>query len=95
MASRIVPAIAIPPIHPRRNAGPFERARGVTSIITTATIGIGLMATPTANGSSCPIASPMAQLIARPHAHDVSGRRSTHRDRRSQGFAGGAVTRTG
>jgi len=59
IASRIAPAIAMPAIQPSRNAGPLVRARRVTSISTTATIGIGLTATPTANGSSCPMASPI------------------------------------
>src|SRR5829696_2220707 len=63
MASRTAPARAIPTIQPARNAGPLLRARGVTSISTTATIGSGLMATPTANGSSCPIASPMSPAL--------------------------------
>jgi hypothetical protein len=52
IASTIEPASATPTIQPSRNAGPFVRARGVTSMSTTATIGIGLTATPTANGSS-------------------------------------------
>src|SRR4029453_10635880 len=63
MASRTAPARAIPTIQPARNAGPLLRARGGTSISTTATIGSGLMATPTANGSSCPIASPMSPAL--------------------------------
>ncbi len=33
------------------NIGPFTRPRGVTSMRTTATIGSGLIATPTAVGS--------------------------------------------
>jgi hypothetical protein len=40
------------------NTAPFTRARCVVSISTTATIGIGLKATPTANGSAPPIAAP-------------------------------------
>lgn len=42
------------------NAGPFERARGVPRMRTTAMIGIGLIATPIASGKMPPIASPMS-----------------------------------
>jgi hypothetical protein len=52
IASRIAPPTPTPASQPTRNAGPFVRACGVTSINTTATIGIGLTATPTANGNS-------------------------------------------
>ena len=44
---------------PVTNAGPFVRPRGVTSIRTTATIGSGLIATPTAEGRKSPIAWPI------------------------------------
>ncbi len=47
-SSTTVPSSASPAIQPTRNAGPFERARGVASMSTTPMIGIGLMATATA-----------------------------------------------
>src|SRR5262245_54342483 len=59
MASATAPAMATPTIHPAMNANPFALALGVMSINTMATIGIGLIATPSAKGSSWPIASPM------------------------------------
>ena len=45
-----------PTIQPTENATPFARPRLVSSMSTTATIGIGLSATPAAYGSSSPIA---------------------------------------
>jgi len=50
-----------PATQPRRNAGPLERPRGVSSITRIATIGIGLNPTPTANGRTCPIACPIGE----------------------------------
>jgi hypothetical protein len=47
-----------PTTHPTAKAGPFEWARGVPSMRITATIGTGLTATPTAEGSRSPMASP-------------------------------------
>jgi hypothetical protein len=41
---------------------PFTRARRVVSISTTAMIGIGLKATPSASGSVPPIAAPTPRL---------------------------------
>src|SRR5262245_30470069 len=64
-ASTIAPPIPIPASQALRNAGPFDRACRVTSINTTATIGIGLTATPTANGISCPIAFPTMEILGR------------------------------
>lgn len=48
--STIDPSAAIPTIHPSRNENPFAVAFLLTSISTTATIGMGLMRTPTAMG---------------------------------------------
>ena len=56
-----VPTTVRPRTQPATNAGPLTRPRGVASMSTTAMIGTGLTATPTANESTCPIASPMAQ----------------------------------
>jgi hypothetical protein len=56
-SSTITPTSESPTSQPRMNAGPFVRARGVPSIKTTAMIGTGLSATPTASGSTSPIAS--------------------------------------
>ena len=53
----MVPSSASPSTQPSTNAGPFERARGVASISTTAMIGTGLSATPTPNESTWPMAS--------------------------------------
>jgi hypothetical protein len=47
-----------PSTHPAAKADPVERARGVPSMRITATMGIGLSATPTAEGNRSPIASP-------------------------------------
>ena len=58
MLSAIAPTTASPASQPAMNTAPFTRARCVVSISTTATIGIGLKATPTANGSAPPIAAP-------------------------------------
>jgi hypothetical protein len=59
MARTTAPTIARPTTQPTRKAGPFVRARGVTSIRITAMIGTGLIATPIASGSTWPIASPI------------------------------------
>jgi hypothetical protein len=40
-----------------------DRARPLMSMSTTATIGMGLTATPTAKGSICPIACPISFLV--------------------------------
>ena len=48
-SSTTVPTSESPTIQPSTKAGPLRRARGVASISTTATIGSGLMATPTEN----------------------------------------------
>ena len=58
MLSAIAPTMASPASQPAMNNGPFTRARRVVSISTTAMIGIGLKATPTASGSAPPIAAP-------------------------------------
>jgi hypothetical protein len=55
----IVPTTSNPTIQPNKKAGPFDRARGVPSIRTTAMIGTGLSATPTAIGRTVPIAVPI------------------------------------
>ena len=57
-ASRIAPATAIATIHPTRNERLSDLALSVPSISTIATMGIGLMAMPTAKGSICPMACP-------------------------------------
>ena len=57
-ASRIAPAAAIATIHPTRNDKLSDLALSVPSISTIATMGIGLMAMPTAKGSICPMACP-------------------------------------
>jgi hypothetical protein len=51
-----VPSAPIPTTQPSRNARAAARARGVSSISTTATTGMGLMSTPTAIGKDCPTA---------------------------------------
>jgi hypothetical protein len=51
-SSTIVPRTPIPRIQPARNAGPFTRPFGVASISTTAMIGAGLSATPTAKATT-------------------------------------------
>src|SRR5207344_1360413 len=56
------PAPATPITRPTRYAGPFTRPRGETSINTTAMIGIGLIATPTAAGSMLPTALPISSF---------------------------------
>jgi len=48
MSRTIVPTTASANAQEATNAGPFTRPRGVESISTTATIGSGLTATPTA-----------------------------------------------
>jgi hypothetical protein len=58
--SRIAPAMAIATIHPARNERLSDWALSVPSISTIATMGIGLMAMPTANGSIWPMACPTA-----------------------------------
>ena len=47
-----------PRTQPTAKAGPLTRAFGVPSTRMTATIGMGLSATPTADGSRSPIAGP-------------------------------------
>jgi hypothetical protein len=64
-SNTITPTMVKPTIQPSRNAGPLTRARGVPSMSTTAMIGTGLNATPTANDSTCPIACPIAATMAR------------------------------
>ena len=54
--STIAPRTDRPAIHPSAKAGPFARARGVASMSTIAIMGIGLIATTTANGRMFPIA---------------------------------------
>jgi hypothetical protein len=56
MESTIAPTIASPKHQPAKKHGPFVPPRDVTSISTTATIGSGLIATPTADGKKFPIA---------------------------------------
>jgi hypothetical protein len=51
------------------NAGPLVRALSVTSLSTTATIGSGLIAMPTADGSIWPIASPMVIAPLKAYCH--------------------------
>src|SRR5262245_31610572 len=51
-SKQIVPAAATPTIQPSRNENPFTFAFGVININTIATIGVGLIATPTAHGNS-------------------------------------------
>ena len=58
-ASTIAPTSASPRIHPSANAMLFRLAEAENSIRITATIGIGLIATPIANGRICPIAEPI------------------------------------
>jgi hypothetical protein len=64
-SSAIVPTTISPASQPITNAGPFARVRGVTSISTTAMIGIGLSATPTASGSTRPMAAPVLNSMPR------------------------------
>ena len=54
--SPTTPTAARPTTQPTTNAGPFERARGVTSMSTTPMIGIGLIPAAIAIGRICPIA---------------------------------------
>src|SRR4051794_36212064 len=61
----IVPSTASPTSQPTRNAGPLILARGVPSISTTATMGIGLSATPTPKERTSPIAWPMPETLLR------------------------------
>lgn len=56
----------MPASHPATKAVPFELAWRLTSMSTSATIGMGLTSTPTAIGRDSPIASPMARLQRRP-----------------------------
>lgn len=67
------PRTAIPSIQPTRKANPLLRARRLTSMRTTATIGIGLTSTPTAIGSDAPMAGPMTPPLT--WSHDRRGRR--------------------
>jgi hypothetical protein len=59
IASTIAPSTASPASQPSTNPGPLSLPRWDMSISTTAIIGIGLSATPTASGSACPIAAPI------------------------------------
>ena len=52
-----VTATAIPSTHPARNPTLVARARGESSIKIAAMMGIGLIATPSANGRICPMTS--------------------------------------
>ncbi len=54
--SPTTPTTARPTTQPATKAGPFERARGVTSMSTTPMIGIGLIPAAIAIGRICPIA---------------------------------------
>ncbi len=47
-----MPTAARPDSQPARYAGPFDRARGVTTMRTATMTGGGLMAMPTANGKA-------------------------------------------
>ena len=62
--STIVPTTASPTTQPTRKAGPLRRPAGVPSMSTTAMMGTGLSATPTAKESTCPIASATAPLCS-------------------------------
>src|SRR5262245_57964232 len=64
-ASRIAPTTATPTTHPSTNTKPFTRAFGVINTKTIATIGVGLNATPTANGNNPPIACPNPPPVTR------------------------------
>ena len=64
----IVPTTERPTSQPSRNDDPLTPPRGVASIRTTAMIGIGLRATPSASGRTAPIALPMVgSLLEDPH----------------------------
>ena len=76
MLSAIAPTTASPASQPAMNTAPFTRARCVVSISTTATIGIGLKATPTANGSAPPIAAPTPTPGPTRQAHSRRGESS-------------------
>jgi hypothetical protein len=54
------PATTTPTNQPTRNANPLALARELTSMSTTATMGIGLSRTPIAMGNDCPTAAPTA-----------------------------------
>jgi hypothetical protein len=56
--STIAPTTPSPISHPPGNASPLALALAVVSMITTAMIGSGLTATPTAIGKDCPTAPP-------------------------------------
>jgi hypothetical protein len=72
-----------PSTQPAAKADPVVRARGVPSMRITATIGIGLRATPTADGRRSPIASPSmgppsmqptTSIVRRPPARILTAR---------------------
>ncbi len=58
----MAPTMPRPASHPRTNAGPLTLARVLVSMSTTAMIGIGLSAIPTASGSDPPMACPTPLL---------------------------------
>ena len=64
-----------PSTQPMAKAGPFERAFGVPSMRMTAMIGTGLSATPIANGSRSPIASPIVYDHCYLHGEPSTARR--------------------
>ena len=64
-SSTITPTVVRPATQPAAKAGPLVRARGVSRMRITATIGTGLRATPTAEGSSSPITSPSTAGLRR------------------------------
>ena len=61
--------MTMPTTHPNRNARLFARARPENSIRITAMIGIGLAATPTANGRTSPIVCPIVTFPRCPRVH--------------------------
>ena len=73
--STITPTMSRPNSQPSMKAGPLTRALRLVSMSTTAMIGIGLSAIPTASGSDPPMALPIA-LLERWQVHRRCGERT-------------------
>src|SRR3984885_11950382 len=78
--STIAPTTASPASQPRTNSGPLTRARRVVSISTTAMIGTGLSATPTARASEPPIACPIEAGLPGPRGQQLPDDEGVQRD---------------
>src|ERR1700749_4664636 len=78
--STIAPTAASPVSQPATNSGPLARARREVSISTTAMIGTGLSATPTASASDPPIACPTGPCLVVPRCEQRPDHEGVQRD---------------